>query len=268
MKLSAPIYQLKTKAKKLKKERGIQLTEALNLVAREEGFNNWSLLMSKEEQILPTHYGEILDYLNPGDVILVGARPGIGKTNFTMGLFVQGLKEKRSKSFYFSLESTFKGLVSRVNSFDESIGQDDELFELNDSDEICSEYIISRAKESVSSGSVIVIDYLQLLDQKRTNPVVQDQINDLVEFAKQTGAIIICISQIDRKLENKTSKRPTLDDVRLVNPLDIKCFNKILFLYKEDMSNGSVEVYGEKPAKFSFMVSSADLGLTSKYLRP
>jgi len=268
MKLSAPIYQLKSKAKTIKKERGIALSEALNLVAQEEGFNSWSLLASKSSELLPKKYEDLLGYLNAGDVVLVGARPSIGKTNFTMGLFVQAIKEKRAKSFYFSLESTFKGLVSRVNSFDESIGQDDSLFELNDSDDISAKYIIDRVNKTISKGSLIVIDYLQLLDQKRSLPELQEQIDHLVSFAKETGAIIICISQIDRKIENSVQKKPKLSDIRLVNPLDIKCFNKVLFLYKDTNEDKYTEVYCEKPVSFSLKVSKSQLGLDSKYLKP
>ena len=66
MKLSSPIHVLKSKAKKLKAEQSISMTQALNLIAKEEGFNSWSLLASKRNENLPTKYSEILDFFNEG----------------------------------------------------------------------------------------------------------------------------------------------------------------------------------------------------------
>ena len=88
MKLSAPIHVLKAQAQQLKKEKSITNTEALDLIAKREGFNSWSLLQSKKEEMFPNSYDEILDFFNPGDIILIGARPGKGKTVFTIGLLV------------------------------------------------------------------------------------------------------------------------------------------------------------------------------------
>ena len=78
MKLSAPIYVLKSQAKDLKKSQGISFSEALNQVARKEGFATWSLLMAKRESLFPESYPQILDFLNEGDLVLVAARPRAG----------------------------------------------------------------------------------------------------------------------------------------------------------------------------------------------
>lgn len=88
MKLSAPIHVLKTQAQQLKKEKGITNTAALDLIAKREGFESWSLLQSKKDDMFPKSYDEILGFFNPGDIVLVGARPAKGKTVFTMGLLV------------------------------------------------------------------------------------------------------------------------------------------------------------------------------------
>ena len=101
MKLSAPIHILKSQAQKLCKEKTITLTSALDLVAKREGFNSWSLLHSKSKEMFPTSYDEILDFFNPGDLVLIGARPSKGKTLFTIGLFVQAIQKKLALVFYF-----------------------------------------------------------------------------------------------------------------------------------------------------------------------
>ena len=53
MELSAPIYELKRKAKRLRREKGLRHSEALNCIANEEGFTSWSLLIRKYEDQKP-----------------------------------------------------------------------------------------------------------------------------------------------------------------------------------------------------------------------
>jgi hypothetical protein len=53
MELSAPIYELKRKAKQLRREKGLRHSEALNCIAKEEGFTSWSLLIHKYEDQKP-----------------------------------------------------------------------------------------------------------------------------------------------------------------------------------------------------------------------
>ena len=76
MRLSAPIYQLKRRARHLARNRGIALHEALDQVAREEGFAGWSLLAARTGLNLPSK--ALLSRLSDGDMLLIGARPGHG----------------------------------------------------------------------------------------------------------------------------------------------------------------------------------------------
>ena len=254
MKLSSPIYVLKSQAKSLKKSQNITMSQALDEMAKKEGFNSWSLLMSKSEELFPTKYSDLLSFFNEGDLVLIGARPGKGKTSFTMGLFVHAIEQKRPKGFCFTLAETHKDLAGRIATYNELIGQNDELFGLNYSNDICADYIISVTKDQVSPGSIIVVDYLQLLDEKRINPPLQSQIEQLKAFAKETGCIIIFLSQIDRELEYKQDQRPTIDNIRLPNPLDINLLNKIIFLYRENKDSKQVEVSFAGKFSHSFKV--------------
>ena len=118
MKLSAPVHVLKSKAKKLKKEKSLKMSEALDLVAKDEGVASWSLLQKKAKELFPKTREEVLGYLNPGDLLLIAARPGLGKTTFTLQILLQAIHEDL-KCFFFSLEYTFRDVAGnrRFGSF-------------------------------------------------------------------------------------------------------------------------------------------------------
>ncbi|HIG39294.1 MAG: DNA helicase [bacterium] len=241
MKLSSPVYILKSRAKELKKAQGISLSIALDQIARQEGYDSWSLLISKSEEVFPQKYSEVLGFLNDGDLVLIGARPSMGKSTFTYGLFVQAIEEARPKSFCFTLVERQNEMIKRMATYSHAIGQNDG-YELDYSNDICADYIISVTKNQVRPGSLIVVDYLQILDEKRTNPPLQEQIEKFKAFAKEVGCIIIFLSQIDRGIGDRSDQRPTLDDIRLPNPLDLGLLNKIIFLYRESRLSTEVDV--------------------------
>ena len=89
---------------------------------------------------------------------------------------------------------------------------------------------------------MIVVDYLQLLDEKRINAPLQEQIEKLKSYAKEKQCIIIFISQLDRKLESKINKSPTDADLRLPNPLDLSLINKRVYLSRKSVGSKEVEV--------------------------
>ncbi|MEZ0225233.1 MAG: DNA helicase [Alphaproteobacteria bacterium] len=252
MKLSAPIHALKKQAKDLKKTRAIQLAEALDLIARREGYNSWSLLQSKTGDILPDTYSHILSYLKPADLVLIGGRPAMGKTSFAIGMVAQALADIPAKHFIFSLDLIRRDVVKRIRDYDATVSESDERLTIDCSDEICARYIIKQTKEEVSSGSVIVVDYLQLLDQRRSNAPVQEQVQELKDFAKDKGCTVIFLSQIMREIELKADRRPTIEDIKIVNPMDLQNFNKIILLYKEEERPDQVEVVFAKPRKHAF----------------
>src|SRR5205823_13201035 len=100
MKLTAPLYHLKRKAKLLSRAENIPLHEALDRVARREGFGGWSLLAAKVTATAPAE--KLFARLAPGDLVLVGARPGQGKTMMSLELAVQAM-QSGSRDVYFTL---------------------------------------------------------------------------------------------------------------------------------------------------------------------
>jgi replicative DNA helicase len=224
MMLSAPIFRLKRRAKLLARQNEIPLHKALDEVARSEGFRSWSHLATRAHR--PA--GEILSRLSPGDLMLLGARPGHGKTRLGLELAIEATSRGRHGHF-FTLDYSEGVTLAHLRS----LGADQETIaalNLDTSDNICASYIIDMLGTS-PRHAVAVIDYLQLLDQRRRNPGLAEQISALRSFAAASGSIIVVISQIDRAFELSAKRLPELSDVRLPNPLDLTLFTKSCFLH-------------------------------------
>jgi replicative DNA helicase len=172
--------------------------------------------------------------LCPGDLVLVGARPGQGKTLMGLELAVEAMKSG-GRSVFFTLEYTEKDILDRFRSIGAELADFGELFEFDNSDAISADYIV-KSLQSAPRGTLVVIDYLQLLDQKRENPELNAQVRKLQSFARDRGLILIFISQIDRSYDPSTKPCPDISDIRLPNPLDLSLFNKTYFL-----NNGEIQ---------------------------
>lgn len=261
MTLSAPIYALKSQAKSLKKSTGISHAQALNTLAQKEGYATWSLLLAKNKEIFPNTYSEILPLLNAGDLVLIGARPRIGKTIFMMGLAAQANTEKRAAVYIFTLVERAENIRKRLSRSTKKMDADAVICEIDCSDNIHADYIINSTEKTIQPGSFVLIDYLQVLDEKRTNPSLQEQINKLKYFAKTKRCIIILTSQIKRDIEDRPQQKPHIKDIRLPNPLDMQCFNKIFLLSPDnrDMEAENthlkrINVHLAAPAQHDFSV--------------
>lgn len=231
MKLSAPIYQLKRKARLLSRGDGIPLCEALDRIASQEGFEGWSLLAAKAAATRPA--GKLFAQLSPGDCVLVGARPGQGKTLMSLELAVEAMKSG-NRSVFFTLEYTERDVLECFRTLGLELARFEGLFETDRSDAISADYIVRRLA-SASCGTLVVIDYLQLLDQRRENPELMVQVRTLKSFAREKGWIVVFLSQIDRSYDPLTKPCPDMKDVRLPNPLDLRLFSKACFLHNGEI---------------------------------
>lgn len=231
MTLSAPIFYLKRKAKLLSRSEGIPLHKALDRIAIQEGYRGWSLLASQHSAI--TIPGKIFAQLVPGDLMLLAARPGQGKTLMSLELAVEAMRSGKNCAFY-SLEYTDKDMLDRFRAIGVEPAEFDDLFKFDCSDSINADYVIATLA-SAPRGTLAVIDYLQLLDQKRENPALAVQLSALKAFAQDRGVIMVFISQIDRSYDPSKKPCPDIRDVRLPNPVDLKLFNKLCFLNRGEI---------------------------------
>lgn len=227
MKLSVHIYQLKRRAKLIVRNGDVPLHQALDRIAREEGFARWSLL-SAHAAAGPLSK-TLLSQLEPGDLLLLAARRGQGKTALGLQLLLDAVRLER-KAVLFTLEFKEKQAREHLRTHNEGANDLSDQVEVVTSEEISADYII-RHLSGATAGTVAVIDYLQILDQKRSRPALPEQIDSLGAFAKTSGIILGFISQIDRSFDPSSKPLPDIRDIRLPNLVDLGLFDKACFLH-------------------------------------
>jgi len=218
---------LKRQAKTLSREQGLPLHDALDRIAKQEGFASWSLLAAKASINRPA--ADFLALLNPGDLALLAARPAQGKTMMGLELLADAVRAAR-KGVFFTLEYNEMETLARFQSVGGSPGSPNGDFEVDVSDAISAGHVIERLK-SAPRGTIAVIDYLQIMDQRRSNPPLANQVSALKDFASQSGVILVFISQVDRSYAPSAKPLPGLADIRLPNPLDLTLFNAACFMH-------------------------------------
>lgn len=226
MHLSMPIHQLKRNARLLSRREGIPLHAALDRIAASEGFDGWSLLSAKAAARSPA--AKLFERLEPGDLVLVGARPRQGKTLMGLALAAEAVKAGHAGRL-FTLEYTGAEVLDRLRAIGAEAMLADGRFAFDASDAIHANYIIAELS-TAPRGTLAVIDYLQLLDQRRENPALMDQVRALRAFARERGLMLVFIAQIDRAYDPASKPLPDIGDIRLPNPLDLALFDKTCFL--------------------------------------
>ncbi len=199
--------------------------------------------------------------LGYGDLVIVGARPGMGKTSFVMNIAANVAKASKKTVCIFSLEMPAEQLVNRMFSSEASVDNTslrrgsltpDDWVRLADAAAGLSacEILIDdtsnitvtdmKAKlRRVKNLGLVVIDYLQLMQsgrkiENRTQEVSEISRN-LKLMAKDLGVPIICCAQLSRNTEGrgKEGRRPALSDLRESGSIEQDA-DVVLFIYRED----------------------------------
>lgn len=228
MQLSVPFYRLKRDARRLSRQQNMPLHEALDRAATREGYGSWSLLAARHAAERPAE--ALLRRLTPGDLLLVGARPGQGKTLMGLELAVEAARAGR-QAIFFTLEDTLGDVQARLDDFGARSMLANPLFRYDGAEAICADYIVA-AMCGASPGALAIIDYLQLLDRRRVAPGLDAQVRALRQAAQERGHVLAILSQIDRSYEASGKPLPDIDDLRLPNPVDVSLFNKRCFLHR------------------------------------
>lgn len=233
MKLSAPVYRLKHRARVLAQAENLPLLAALDRVAAREGYASWSALAAHFPAVKSA--SAIFERIKPGDMVLSAARPGQGKTLLALQMASSAMQAGH-RAYFFSLDYTIKDVIERFDALGHQAAGFSGRFVFDDSDAISSNYVLPRLS-SEPYGTLAVIDYLQLLDQRRDNPALDEQIRAFAAHARRFGHVFVFVAQINRRFETSNRAFPALADLRLPNAVDLKLFNKACFVHA-----GSVKV--------------------------
>ena len=198
--------------------------------------------------------------LGEGDLVIVGARPGMGKTSFCMNLATNIAKSTKKNVCVFSLEMSAEQLASRmlssealVDSYAIRSGEltseqykqlADAAAELSESNILIDDttgITVTRMKAKlrrVKNLGLVVVDYLQHMqgEGRRTdNRVLEvgDISRGLKILAKELKIPVICCAQLSRGPESRTDKRPMLSDLRDSGAIEQDA-DIILFLYRDE----------------------------------
>lgn len=226
MKLSAPIFQLKRRAKLMARAGDLPLHEALDKIARDEGFARWSQLSAS--MAAGPLSSSILSRLDDGDLLLMAARPGQGKTLLGLQLLIDAVRAGR-RAVFFTLEFTEPQARAHLAKLATAAPDLADKVEVVTTEAIGADLIMAHMADA-APGSVAVIDYLQILDQQRSKPPLADQVAALSAFTRDKGLILGFISQIDRSFDPDQKRLPDIGDLRLPNLVDLGLFTKACFL--------------------------------------
>ncbi len=196
-----------------------------------------------------------------GDLIIIAARPSMGKTAFALNLALNVIKQDKGVAI-FSLEMPAEQLMLRMLSAASRIPlQDIRRGSLNEeewsklsaiADEISQKplfvddegYInihtirakLRKLKAQNPDLSLAVIDYLQLIasDQRERHLAIAEISRSLKLLARELQIPIIALSQLNRALESRPNKRPMLSDLRESGAIEQDA-DIIMFIYRDDV---------------------------------
>lgn len=211
---------------------------------------------------IPTGIGELdstITGLNRSDLIILAARPGMGKTSFALNIARHAAVTVRKKVAFFSLEMGREQLASRLLSTEALVGgtklrtgelEEGEWARLIEGGDILAKapiYLDDNSSITVPEmkakirrlGGVdlVIIDYLQLMNSAKR---IENRVQEISEItrnlkimAKELNVPVIALSQLARASEKRTEHRPVLSDLRDSGSIEQDA-DIVLFLYRED----------------------------------
>lgn len=209
--------------------------------------------------------------LNNSDLILLAARPGMGKTSMALNILLDAGKKSGKKVAFFSLEMSREQLALRLISSECFVDNkklvtgklSDEDWEsvaaaadslnrsailIDDDSNITVADILAKCRRVEDLG-LIVIDYLQLMQSaggksntrgENRQQIVSDISRSLKIMAKDLNVPVLCLSQLSRANESRQDKRPMLSDLRESGAIEQDA-DIVLFLYREGYYNADAE---------------------------
>ena len=225
---------------------------------------------------LDTGFGSLNKYtqgFQPGQLIILAARPAMGKSAMAMNLAVRMARANKgghASVAIFSLEMSAEQLVERMIACDSNIrlnnikngrigtkndwtrfntacnnlGQLNLYFDDSSDSSISSIRAKCRKLSSDTGLDFIVIDYLQLIDSDNTNSraTQQERVSKISRslklMARELNVPVLALSQLSREVEKRDDKKPIMADLRDSGSIEQDA-DIVMFLYREDYYNKS-----------------------------
>ena len=211
--------------------------------------------------------------LNKSDLVLIAARPAMGKSTFSLNIGMNVAKKYNKTVAIFNLEMSREQLVMRLMSGESFVElgklitgklNEDEWGKLcmasaalsqtdirvDDNPSITVAEMNAKLRRLDNLG-LVIIDYLQLMNgsgygknsgENRVQ-VVGEISRSLKIMAKELNVPVICLSQLSRAVESRTDKRPIMSDVRESGAIEQEA-DVIMFLYRDEYHNPNTEDKG------------------------
>ncbi|MBU2980122.1 replicative DNA helicase [Alteromonas sp. C1M14] len=212
--------------------------------------------------------------LQPSDLIIVAARPSMGKTTFAMNLCENAMMSEEKPVLVFSLEMPSEQIMmrmlaslsrvdqtrirtaqlddqewARVSNTMAMLKEKDSLF-IDDSSGLTPMDVRSRARKLAREKggiSLIMVDYLQLmrvpsLSENRTLEIAEIS-RSLKALAKELEVPVVALSQLNRSLEQRADKRPVNSDLRESGSIEQDA-DLIMFIYRDEVYHENSEYKG------------------------
>ena len=196
---------------------------------------------------IPTGFID-LDYkmsgLQPSDLILVAARPSMGKTAFVLNIAQYVAFHEDECTAIFSLEMSKEQLVNRLFALESHV--DAQLLRSGNLADSDWEKLIEGA--GTIGKSKLIIDYLQLMSGSgRGSDSRQQEISDisrsLKSLARELNVPVIALSQLSRAVEQRPEHRPMLSDLRESGAIEQDA-DVVMFIYRDDYYNKDSDMKG------------------------
>ena len=227
-------------------------------------YENLQALSTNAESVQTTSTGfsgldAVLAGMGKSDLVVVGARPGMGKTSFVLNIGTNVAIQTKKKVCIFSLEMSAEQLVSRILSSEAMIDSyamrsgnlkpeewdklADAASRLAGSDILIDDtpgITVTEMKAKlrrVDNLGLVVVDYLQLMQGDRHNDNRVQEMGDISRgmklMAKELMVPVICCAQLNRSTEQRTTKKPMPSDLRDSGAIEQDA-DVIIFLYRDE----------------------------------
>ena len=207
--------------------------------------------------------------LNKSDLVLIAARPGMGKTSIALNIALHAAKHTGKTVVFFSLEMSREQLAMRLIS-NESFVDNQKLvtgrltedewgkislassalsqtdLRVDDNPSITVAEMSAKCRRLDNLG-LVLIDYLQLMTAAEAGRRAENRVTVVSEIsralkimAKELDVPVVCLSQLSRANESRPDKRPILSDLRESGAIEQDA-DEVMFLYRDDYYNENSE---------------------------